>query len=160
MDEATHDLELVEYTVPDEMPDTLLSVDALEAAMHEYGPQLVIEPVHHFAPGIYAREITIPAGSLITGAIHRTAHLNIVSQGEITIWTEGEPARRIRAPFCFTAGVGARKVGFAHTDTVWTTVHPNPTDARDLELLEALFIEPHVNPLLPPPEARLVCRSS
>lgn len=131
------------------------SVDALEAAMLTQ-PQRHIEPVHHFAAGLYAREITIPAGTLLTGKIHRTQHLNIISTGEISVWTDGEPVRRIRAPYAFVAQPGTRRVGYAHEDTVWTTVHA--TTETDLEQLEAQLIEPHVNPLLT--SAEVVCLGS
>lgn len=125
-----------------ELPELLteLSVDTLESAMITQ-PQIAIEPVHLFADGLYAREITIPAGTLLTGKIHRTRHLNIISQGDISVWSAGEPVRRIRAPFSFVAEPGTRRVGFAHEDTVWTTIHA--TSETDLEQLEAVLIEPH-----------------
>lgn len=132
--------------VPEVLP---VSVDELEALMraHPTAVAVEIEPVHHFADGLYAREITIPAGTLLTGKIHKTRHLNIVSAGEITVWSAGEGSRRIRAPFTFVAEPGSRRVGFAHEDTVWTTVHA--THETDLGRLEGELIEPHVNPLLP-----------
>jgi hypothetical protein len=130
-----------------------LSVDRLEAAMFEHA-QLEIVPVHHFAEGVYAREITIPAGALVTGKIHRTRHLNIISAGRISVWTGGEPVREIVAPFAFLAEPGTRRVGYAHEDTVWTTVHG--THETDLEKLEAQLIEPHENPLLAHPQ-ELTC---
>lgn len=115
------------------------SVDELEAAMRTQ-PQVEIEPVHRFADGLYAREITIPAGTLLTGKIHRTRHLNIVSAGRIAVWSEGEPVRIIEAPFSFVAEPGTRRVGFAYEDTVWTTIHA--THETDLAALEAELIEP------------------
>lgn len=122
------------------------SVDELEGLMRAELPPVEIVPVHHFADGLYAREITIPAGTLLSGKIHRTRHLNVISAGEISVWTEGEPVRRIRAPFTFVAEPGTRRVGFAHEDTVWTTVHATPE--TDLDILEAALIVPHENPLL------------
>lgn len=121
-----------------------IDIDRLEAAIlrHE---QIPIEPVHRFADGIYAREITIPAGAILTGKIHRTRHLNIISRGDISVWSAGEPVRRIRAPYAFVAEAGARRVGVAHEETVWTTVHG--TALTDLAALEAALIEPHDNPL-------------
>jgi hypothetical protein len=95
--------------------------------------------VHRFADGLYAREITIPAGTLLTGKIHRTRHLNVISSGEITVWSDGEPVRRIQAPFSFVSEPGARRVGYAHRDTTWTTIHG--TSETDLDVLEATLIE-------------------
>src|SRR5689334_15204844 len=44
---------------------------------------------HVFAPGAYARTIFIPAGTVIVGKIHKHQHLNILSQGVVTVVTEG-----------------------------------------------------------------------
>lgn len=121
--------------------DVHTAVDYLEEAIRRQLPPIDLEPVHHFAPGIYARELTIPAGVLLTGKIHRTTHLNIVSQGSIVVWSETEGTRRIDAPFAFVASPGTRRIGFALTDTVWTTIHA--TDLTDLDELEQVLIEPH-----------------
>jgi hypothetical protein len=110
----------------------------LENFMREQ-PQVDISPVHHFADGIYAREITIPAGTLLTGKVHKTEHLNIVSKGDITVWTE-HGMKRVQAPFTMVSKPGTKRVGYAHEDTVWTTIHA--TKETDLDKLEAELIEP------------------
>lgn len=102
--------------------------------------------VHHFAPGIYAREMHIPAGVILTGKEHKTEHLNVLSKGEITVWTE-QGMQRVCAPFTTVSKPGAKRVGFAHTDCVWTTFHV--TDETDLAKIEAEVIAPSDN-LLPP----------
>jgi len=100
-------------------------------------PQLDIPVRHYFGPGIYAREITIPAGVVLTGKIHKYAHINIISKGEISVLTENG-VKRIRAPFTMVSPPGTKRAGFAHEETVWTTIHG--TDETDLEKLEAHFI--------------------
>lgn len=137
--------EVERLSAPIEAGARTAAFDRLEAAMFAE-PQVEIVPVHHFADGIYAREITIPAGTLLTGKIHRTQHLNIISRGRISVYTEGEPPREIVAPFAFVAEPGTRRLGFAHEDTTWTTIHA--TRETSLEALEAALIEPHENPLL------------
>jgi len=101
--------------------------------------QLEIEPVHHFAKKLYAREITIPKGTLLTGKIHRTEHLNIISKGDITVMTEDGPVR-IKAPCTIVSKPNTKRIGFAHEDTVWTTIHG--TEETDLEVLESELITP------------------
>jgi hypothetical protein len=96
---------------------------------------------HWFAPGMYCRELRIPAGACLTGKIHREAHLNIISQGDISVLTE-HGVKRFVAPCVLVSSVGIKRVGFAHTDTTWITVHANPTDETDLKKLEARFIAP------------------
>lgn len=105
----------------------------LESAMRKM-PQLQLEPQHHFADGIYARQITIPKGCLLTGKVHKTVHLNIVSKGDITVWTE-EGMKRVKAPCTLVSRPGTKRVGYAHEETVWTTIHgTNETDLAKLEL--------------------------
>ena len=111
---------------------------ALERSMLEQ-PQVEIEPTHYFADGIYAREIVIPAGTLLTGKIHRTRHLNIVSKGKIAVVTE-DGQKIIEAPCTFVAEAGTKRVGLALEDTVWTTIHAS--QETDLEKLETELIAP------------------
>jgi hypothetical protein len=113
-------------------------IDALEALMLRE-PQVEIEPVHHFAQGLYAREITIKAGTLLTGKIHRTEHLNIISKGRIVVLTE-DGMREVAAPFTMISRPGTKRVGFALEDTVWTTIHA--TTETDLAKLELELIAP------------------
>jgi len=111
---------------------------ALEQLMLDQ-PQVEIEPTHYFADGIYAREIVIPAGTLLTGKIHRTRHLNIVSKGKIAVVTE-DGQKIIEAPCTFVAEAGTKRVGFALEDCVWTTIHAS--QETDLEKLETELIAP------------------
>lgn len=115
-------------------------LDALEAELLRH-PQVEIPPRHYFAKGLYAREITIPRGTLLTGKIHTTQHLNIISQGEISVLTEHGP-KRVKAPCTLVSPPGTKRAGYAHEDTVWTTIHANPTDETDVDKLEALLITP------------------
>jgi hypothetical protein len=114
------------------------SLLAMESAMREM-PQVELEVVHHFSPGIYARELRIPKGTILTGKIHRHEHLNIISQGDITVLTESG-MQRITAPHTLLSLPGIKRAGYAHEDTVWTTIHA--TDETDLAKLEELFIAP------------------
>lgn len=110
----------------------------LESEMLKH-PQVAIETTHHFATGIYAREIFIPKGVLLTGKIHKTDHLNILSKGEITVLTDGG-MKRLKAPCTFVATAGTKRAGYAHEDSVWTTIHAS--NETDLDKLEAELIAP------------------
>ncbi len=99
--------------------------------------QISIEPKHYFAPGLYAREILIPKGTVLTGKIHLFAHLNIISKGDISVLTE-HGIKRIKAPATIISEPGIKRVGYAHEDTVWTTIHA--CEATDAEKAEALLV--------------------
>ncbi len=115
------------------------SIDLLEQAMLAHPTHLDIVPVHRFVPGLYAREITIPAGALVVGKIHRTEHINVLSKGDISVLTENG-IERIQAPATIISKPGTKRVGYAHTEVVWTTFHA--TNETDLEKLEAELIAP------------------
>lgn len=101
--------------------------------------QVQIGPVHYFADGLYAREITIPKDTLLTGHIHRFEHLNIISKGDITVWTE-DGMKRLQAPCTLISRPGTKRIGYAHEETVWTTIHA--CTERDIEKIEAELVIP------------------
>lgn len=95
-------------------------------------------PVKHmFAPGMYAREMSIPKGVLLIGKIHRGQHINIVSKGSIRVLTE-QGTQIITAPCSFVSEGGTKRVGVALEDTVWTTLHA--TASTDLAVIEREII--------------------
>lgn len=108
----------------------------LESVVQEL-PDLPLELTHHFGPGVYARELFIPRGGVVTGKVHRHYHLNILAQGRITVVTE-QGRQTLEAPAVIMSPPGTKRAGYAHEDTVWITVHG--THETDLERLEAEFI--------------------
>ena len=91
----------------------------------------------YFAPGMYAREMWMPAGCLITGKIHLTEHLNILSQGSVSVSNNGESIR-LEAPYTFVSPVGTKRAIFAYADSTWTTIHA--TDSSDPNEIEKEII--------------------
>lgn len=121
---------------PAEMRDSILKLEAVMMAMPG---KIEIKTTHHFAPGVYMREIFIPKGTTLTGKIHKTEHLNILSQGDLSVMTE-DGVKRLTASTVIKSQPGIKRVGFAHEDTVWITVHHNPDDAQDVDLIEERLI--------------------
>ena len=126
--------------------DTSLSKEdkvSLISKIHEFEkvianqPQLEIKTTHHFSKGVYAREIFIPKGALIVGKIHKHECLNIVSKGDIS-FISIDGAKRVQAPYTVLASPGVKRIGYAHEDTIWTTVHG--TNETDLKKIEDEFI--------------------
>lgn len=97
-------------------------------------------PVSHiFAPGLYARQMTIPAGGIIIGKIHRHAHVNTISKGRVWVVTEFGK-EEIAGPVTFVSQPGTKRVVVAQEETIWTTYHP--TTETDLDKIEAHVIAP------------------
>lgn len=92
---------------------------------------------HHFAPGCYAREMTIPKGILIIGKIHKHSHLNIISKGKVAVMTEFGPMK-MEGPCTFVSEIGTKRAVLALEETIWTTIHV--TEETDLEKIEEYVI--------------------
>lgn len=127
--------------VLDSAPSHLTWREKIAFLVRHFGAETQVDcPLkHHFAPGVYIREIFMPAGAIVLGKIHKTEHFNIVQQGRLLIFSE-EGAHEIKAPCTFVSKPGVQKVLYIAEDTVWSTVHL--TEERDLEKLEAALIEP------------------
>ena len=90
------------------------------------------------APGVYCREIHLPGDSLVVGRIHRHDHMNIISKGCVTVYTEfGEET--LTAPASFISKAGTKRVVWTHDDAIWTTIHPNPDDEQSIDALEQRY---------------------
>lgn len=84
-------------------------------------PQVELPVTHHFGDGVYAREMKVKAGTLLTGRVHLLKNLNILSEGEASVISI-DGAVRIKAPFTYVGSAGAKRLIFAHTDITWTTI--------------------------------------
>jgi len=95
----------------------------------------------------YAREMTIPKGTVIIGKIHRHKHLNFISKGKVIVATEfGE--KEYVAPCTFISEVGLKRAVYALEDTLWTTVHMTEHRGEEnLDKMEAEVIAPSYNDL-------------
>ena len=117
---------------------------ALQEAVSEQ-QQYAGEVTHHFAPGLYGRELFIQAGSLIVGKLHRHSHLISLIEGECTISSEfGKET--IQAPKVWLSEAGIKRAIYAHTDCRIVTYHP--TESNNLEEIEAEVICPDYDKLL------------
>jgi len=104
-------------------------------------PQVELTPVHYFADGIYGRELTIPAGLVVVGKIHRHEHLINLLKGEATIYTD-EGMVRIKAPHTWVSKPGTKRALYTHKECSFMAYHLNPTNSRDVEELERDIIIP------------------
>lgn len=124
----------------DKTPEQMrASIVALESAMLESPLQIELKTTHHFAPGIYMREIFIPKGVTLTGKIHKTEHMNILSQGRLIVYTESG-MKELTASTVVKSSPGIKRVGHALEDSVWITVHPNIADEQDVQKLEEMLV--------------------
>jgi hypothetical protein len=114
---------------------TRAAVEAIESQMLEL-PQVEMRVEHHYSDGLFARELHIPAGTTLTGAVHKFRNLNILLSGEISVLTEAG-IQRVKAPFVVVSPAGTKRIAYAHTDCIWMTVHA--TDEQDPEVVREKF---------------------
>lgn len=100
---------------------------------------------HHFSHGVYARELFIPKGTVLTGRIHKRSQINILAKGEISVLTE-HGIERLKAPATIVSPPGTKRAGYAHEDTIWITVcgvdgKEQAPDALEQELTTRTFAE-------------------
>lgn len=100
-------------------------------------PQIEPPVKHHFSKDVYARELFIPKGTLIVGKIHKYENFNILSTGEMSVLSI-DGVMRIKAPYSVVSSAGVKRVAYAHTDCIWTTIHG--TDLLNVDKIEEKFI--------------------
>lgn len=131
------------------------------AALHRFArelgklPQVELHVDHHFAPGVYMRSMFIPAGVALVGHIHRHACISIVQYGDIVVATE-RGAVRLIGPCTLESPAGTKRAGWALKDTLFTTIHANPTDERDVDRLEDMLIAKSYDKALPRPNMGMI----
>lgn len=112
-------------------------VEHLESHMLSL-PQAECPVVHHFGPGTYIREVTLPAGIVAIGHAQRFEQLNIMLTGKVAIIGDDGLVKLLQAPTIFVGPPG-RKVGYVLEACTWLNVYA--TDERDIDKLEATFLD-------------------
>jgi hypothetical protein len=126
---------------------TATVVDKIEAFIDKNMTKVEFPLKHVFTKGLYSRIMFIPAGGILVGRIHKFEHQFVVSQGEICVIDELTGSREfIKAPYHGTTEAGARRAGFAITDTIWATFHV--TNLTDPEEIVEKFTDYPLNPLI------------
>jgi hypothetical protein len=121
-------------------PDSKALRDAIfrrEAELAEL-PQVECRIDHHFAPGLYSREMYVPAGCMMTGAIHKFEHLSMFLEGRMLVPDEYGNTVEIVAPIVEVAKPGIKRIGYSLEDVRWITVHN--TEETDLDTLWDLLV--------------------
>ena len=95
---------------PQKLP-TLSDLEQLEAVMLQR-PQVAAPVTNLFAPGLYWRELAIPAGCLALGHTHKTEHFNVLLAGRVLVLCEGRVTELV-APQVFVSPPGVRKLVLA-----------------------------------------------
>ena len=138
---------------PLEIREKIYSLEsALEALPKESHVDCDSLLTHFFAPGVYVRQMFIPKGLVVTGKIHKTRHVSIISKGKVSVATE-RGLEILEGPHTFINEPGDKRAVYAHEDTTWTTIHP--TDETDLAKIEDEVVAKDYSELLESPKKEL-----
>jgi hypothetical protein len=105
-------------------------------------PQVELPLTHDFINGIYARSMFIPAGTVLTGAVHAFDCFSVMRYGDLIIYTE-DGMREVHAGDMIPSGAGIKRAGYAITDTLITGFMANPTNETDLDKLWEMYTSPN-----------------
>lgn len=133
-----------------QVPVARARIHAFERALAKL-PQVELKVEHHFTDGVYMRTMFIPAGVALVGHIHKHPCLSVIQYGEIAVATERGMVRLI-GPITLESPAGTKRAGYALRDTLFTTIHANPSNERDIDRLEDFLIAREYNDGLTPPE--------
>lgn len=129
---------------PDVINNSILELEAAMGALPDES-KVALETMHTFMPDIYVRTVYMKAGALVTGKIHAKEHIVIVSKGAASVVSAGHGAVEMIAPRIFVSAPGEKRLLFIREDMIFTTVHPNPTNTRDIATLEAELMAAEFN---------------
>lgn len=111
--------------------DALAAVQRLEAALLAM-PQVECPTRHHFAGGIYGREMFMRAGTTLTGATHKRQHMALFV-GDVSVF-DGESVERLTGHNIVIAEPGTKRAMYAHADSYVTGFFiTDKTDIQDIE---------------------------
>ena len=81
-------------------------------------PKAEVITRHHFSDGMYAREMVMPPGSIVVGALHKSKHLFSVVSGECEVSSVHE-REKITAPYLGETVPGTKRVIYSETGCTW-----------------------------------------
>ncbi len=113
------------------------------------------KPSHFFAPGMYLRELVVPAGMLMVGKIHKHEHFLLVLKGRAEVISEfGRMV--VEAGHISISPAGVKRVVLALEDTQFVTVHVNKNDSQDLAVIESEHIDQEILELGAPTQQEIL----
>ena len=92
-----------------------------------------------FMDGVYVRKMTMYAGYLVIGAIHKHLHMCFLLQGHLSV-ASAAGVREYIAPCYIIAEPGEKRILYAHKDSHWYNTHKNPDNIEDVQELEKQIV--------------------
>jgi len=100
--------------------------------------QVGIDVHHHFSSGVYAKEVTIPAGMTLVQHRHKFDHMSVLASGTAMVSVGGKSAQFV-GPAVLNIAAGQIHAVTAVTEVVWLCIHA--TDEVDPEKIDHEIVE-------------------
>ena len=95
-----------------------------------YDPQII----HHFGTGVYARQATLKAGSIVNKHSHTYTHLSILASGKVRLLTNKGDAKELIGPCCIEVPANTQHAVEILEDAIWFCIHATEfADVNDLD---------------------------
>jgi hypothetical protein len=139
-DVAEFDIKFVPtHITRDQLADLESRMRAAALAGDQYHVGDYFPLTHRFAEGIYIREIRVPTGNVVITKLFKQEHATFLLQGQCIIVTE-DGRRVVTAPDSWITPAGTKRLIYVAEDCIWTTVHANPNDERNVDEIEKFVI--------------------
>lgn len=112
------------------------NVEATEKFMFSL-PQITAEPVHRFAPGLYCRQLTMPADTIWMSKTHKHEHFAFIMSGSCTVVSENG-RETLFAPFMMKTQAGTKRLLLIHEECTWITMHALPTGMDETTAIDQI----------------------
>lgn len=114
-------------------------LQCVQRSIESIGMSIDFDPcvVHHFAAGVYAKQMTLPANHFAVKHSHSYDHISILAKGHVSV-DVGGVVDEYRAPACITIKAGNKHRIVAHEDSVWFCIHA--TDETDQDKVDQVLI--------------------
>jgi hypothetical protein len=93
---------------------------------------------HNFSDGLYMRQMTMKAGSMVISAMHHTNHFWFLLSGKVDVIADEENVEHT-APCWSYSLKGTKRLIKCIEDCVWVNIIANPTDTRNMGKIEKSF---------------------
>ena len=94
---------------------------------------------HHVNEDLYGRGVVLQPEAFLVGLAHKRPGFAFCV-GDITVWTE-QGRQRYTGAHMLKTEPGRMRIGFAHAETTWFTVHRNDTGSDNVQAIEDALVE-------------------
>jgi quercetin dioxygenase-like cupin family protein len=98
-----------------------------------------IDTLHHFSDGLYAKQMSIPAGAIACQHKHEYDHLSVLAQGKVRVLFDEGKFEVFEAPACINIRKGINHTILALEDSTWFCIHH--TFETDMNKIDNVLIQ-------------------